>query len=141
MRNRAESCRVGKGVGTASLHDEASRAPCPRRHNSQLRKNAWARRTPGFPCREAGPSPLPTLQEQTESVHYGFGKTKPTAAIAACEPPSIRRLACRADCDGEDREQRAGRHEEEHLAHVAAIEELAEDDRRHDAGDIEAARD
>jgi hypothetical protein len=46
---RARHRRVGKGAGTALLHDEASRAPCPRRHDSRLRKNAWARRSTGSP--------------------------------------------------------------------------------------------
>src|SRR5215510_2372252 len=37
-----------KALARRSTQMKESRAPCPRRHNSQLRKNAWARRTRDF---------------------------------------------------------------------------------------------
>jgi hypothetical protein len=84
---RARHRRVGKGAGTALLHDEASRAPCPRCHDSQLRKNAWARRTTGSPLwtRAASAFAHPTHCRNV------FGKTKPAPALTRTNAAGPRR--------------------------------------------------
>ena|SRR5215510_8932833 len=63
-----ESGRVGKGAGTKFPDGKDSRAPCPRCHNSQLRRNAWARRTRDLRFGTAVPSPLPTLRRYEASI-------------------------------------------------------------------------
>src|SRR5499426_3185856 len=40
--------RRAMGAGTKFPDGKDSHAPCPRCHNSQLRKNAWARRATGL---------------------------------------------------------------------------------------------
>src|SRR5215475_12824600 len=54
--------RRAMGAGTIFPDGENSRAPCPRCHNSQLRKNAWARRTRGFDRWKCGANAFATLR-------------------------------------------------------------------------------
>src|SRR5215475_2645652 len=83
-----ESGRVGKGAGTKFPDGKDSRAPCPRCHNSQLRKTAWARRTIGSPLWPCGAN---AFAHPTIPALDGFGKTKPRQEV-----PASRRSKARA---------------------------------------------
>jgi hypothetical protein len=62
------------GAGTAFNTNERPHAPCPRRHNSQLRRIAWARRTTDFGLRHrtANAFAHPTIPALDD-----FARTKP----------------------------------------------------------------
>src|SRR5262249_34463829 len=65
-----------KALARPSTRMRDSRAPCPRRHNSQLRKTAWARRTRDFGLRHRTAD---AFAHPTIPVLDDFGKTKPSS--------------------------------------------------------------
>ena len=88
-RKRAQTCRLGKGAGSASQQRKAYRAPCPVFLVLRIVTRGHGAREP-LPSANTVPPPLPTLRDCSAANVSGGTSSPFVPAKAGTQEPSIR---------------------------------------------------